>query len=135
MHAGSMPKPLSPFCHRLLDDLEPLGRVSGRGMFGSTGLFMDGLMFGLVSSDDGLYIKADDRTHQVFETAGCPPFTYHGRRGEIALSYFRLTDADTEDENALLRFARLGLEAARRQDDRKRGTGRSTPDPWRSLIL
>lgn len=110
-----MPKTLSQFCRYLLECLEPLGPVTGRTMFGGTGLFIDGLMFGLVSPDDGLYIKADDRTRWTFMKAGCTPFTYRSRGGEVAISYFRLSDAESEDEGTLLAWARLGMDAARRQ--------------------
>ncbi|MDH2327958.1 TfoX/Sxy family protein [Cereibacter sp. SYSU M97828] len=130
-----MPKPLSPFCRHLIQCLDPLGPVLGRAMFGSTGLFLNGLMFGLVSTDDGVHIKADDLTRETFTKVGCTSFTYRSRKGEVALSYFRLPDAEAEDNGALLKWAWLGLEAARRQAEDRQGTDRPASDPWRSLIL
>lgn len=129
-----MPKPPSPLCRDLIDLFEPLGVISTRRMFGCIGLFADGLMFGLVSPDEGLYIKADGETRDRFGAAGCRPFTYRGKRGEIALSYLRLPDAVIEDEAALVNWTRLGMDAARRQASHRDRAGASAPDPWRSLI-
>lgn len=130
-----MPKPLSPICHHLIEHLAPLGPVSARGMFGSTGLFCSGLMFAIVTPDEGVYIKADDQSREAFTAAGCTPFTYQSNKGEIALSYYRLPDADLESEDALLRWARSGLAAAHRRSHKRPGKSLDEADPWRSLIL
>ncbi len=125
-----MTQQLSPFCQQTLELADTLGHASARRMFGSVGLFMNGLMFGLVSPDDGLYIKTDDQTRGTFVAAGCLPFTYTSRnKGEVALSYYRLPDV--EDEDAVCDWMRLGLQAAQRQG---RKSEEPSDDPWRSLI-
>ena len=48
-------------------------------MFGGYGLYLDGLMIGVVI-DDGLYLKADEPTRAHFEAAGCAPFVYDSRQ-------------------------------------------------------
>ena len=48
--------PVSPeYLDYLLDLLAPLGPVQAKRMFGGTGLFFDGTMFGLIV-DDVLYL-------------------------------------------------------------------------------
>ncbi len=48
-------------------------------MFGATGLFSHGVMFGLVK-DDTLFLGVDDGNRPAREDAGGVPFTYrHGR--------------------------------------------------------
>ena len=44
------------FAEFLHEQLAPLGRVTMRRMFGKTGVFCDGLMFGMVT-DDTLYFR------------------------------------------------------------------------------
>jgi DNA transformation protein and related proteins len=51
------------------------GRVDVRSMFGGTGIYAEGVMFGLVV-DDVIYLKTDERTAARFEQEGCGPFTY-----------------------------------------------------------
>ena len=131
-----MPKPLSSFTRHILETFELLGRVTARGMFGCTGLFLDGVMFGLVGPDDGLYMKADDITREAFVQAGCTPFTYRKRGNvEVALSYFRLPENDCDHEDRLLHWGRLGFGAAKRQAVGKMEKGGDLSDPWRSLTL
>ena len=47
------------FAEFLREQLAPLGRVTMRRMFGKTGVFCDGVMFGMVT-DNMLYLRVDD---------------------------------------------------------------------------
>ena len=47
---------------------EGYDRVTMRRMFGKTGVFCDGLMFGMVTNDT-LYFRVDDRNRAAFEEA------------------------------------------------------------------
>jgi DNA transformation protein len=49
------------FAEFLREQLAPLGRVTMRRMFGKTGVFCNGLMFGMVTNDT-LYFRVDDTT-------------------------------------------------------------------------
>lgn len=66
--------------------LLPLGPVEARRMFGGWGLFLDDVMFALVS-DDRLYLKVDAESEGRFVAAGCDAFTYRRRDRRVALSY------------------------------------------------
>ena len=61
------------FLKKVLDDLNPLGDVTARPMFGGHGVFLDGRMFALISKDV-LYFKADDENRSDFENAGMKPY-------------------------------------------------------------
>ncbi len=88
-----------------------LGPVQARRMFGGTGLFLDGTMFALIDRSR-LYIKADDRTKADFAAAGAEPFTYRRQGKRIALSYWMAPEGSLASPDALLPWARLGVEAA-----------------------
>ena len=64
------------FAEFLREQLAPLGRVTMRRMFGKTGVFCDGLMFGMVT-DDTLYFRVDDHNRAAFKEAeSVPPLSY-----------------------------------------------------------
>ena len=51
-----------------------MGDVVAKSMFGGYGLFLDGLMFGLVARNDELFLKADDANRPEFEERGLKPY-------------------------------------------------------------
>jgi hypothetical protein len=64
------------FAEFLREQLAPLGRVTLRRMFGKTGVFCDGVMFGMVT-DNMLYLRVDDDNREAFEEArSTPPLNY-----------------------------------------------------------
>ena len=75
------------FIEFLNDALSGFGTVSVRRMFGGAGVYVDGVMFGLVA-DDTLYLKADDATRRAFEVEGQGPFVY-GSRGRATTRHWR----------------------------------------------
>ena len=56
------------FAEFLREQLAPFGRVTMRRMFGKTGVFCDGLMFGMVT-DNTLYLRVDDHNRAAFKEA------------------------------------------------------------------
>jgi DNA transformation protein len=97
----------------LLDQLQPLGDVRGRSMFGGHSLFLHGLMVGIVD-DETLYLKADDTNRPAFEKEGMRPFTYASRGKSIALSFWEAPPAVIEEPEELQRWVREASLAARR---------------------
>ena len=49
--------------------------MSVRRLFGGAGLYVDGVMFAILSKDV-IYLKADDGTRAAFEREGCATFSY-----------------------------------------------------------
>jgi DNA transformation protein len=75
------------FAEFLRERLAPLGRVTMRRMFGKTGVFCDGVMFGMVT-DDTLYFRVDDHNRAAFKEAeSFPPLNYAKKGHTIDLSF------------------------------------------------
>jgi len=106
------------FIAYLTELLEPLGPVAARRMFGGAGLFLDGLMFGLIA-EDVLYLKVDDENHGAFEEAGMEPFRYQKKDRLVALSYFEVPPEALEDGDELCHWSRDAWAAERRADGKK----------------
>lgn len=113
------------FVEFLIEQLAPMGPVSGRAMFGGWGLYFEGRMFCLVA-DDVAYFKADGENKQIFEIAGCCPFVYEGKGKSVAMSYYQPPADAVDDSEELCRWARLGVEAAARAAVRTPKSARKT---------
>jgi DNA transformation protein len=102
------------FAEFLREQLAPLGRVAMRRMFGKTGVFCNGLMFGMVTNDT-LYFRVDDHNQAVFKEAeSFPPLNYEKKGRTIDLSFWRAPERLLDEPDELVTWARAALEAARR---------------------
>ncbi|MBM3648990.1 MAG: TfoX/Sxy family protein [Alphaproteobacteria bacterium] len=102
------------FAEFLRDQLEPLGRITVRRMFGKAGVFCDGLMLGIVS-DDTLYFRVDAQNRDFFrEAADAPPLNYAKGGRVIDLAFWRAPERLLDEPDELLAWARAALAAARR---------------------
>ncbi len=103
-------------------------------MFGGWGLFLDGVMFGLIARER-LYFKVDAETEPRFAAAGAEAFTYLRQGKRVALSYWEAPlDAPggaAWGAGALLPWAELGLEAARRARAKRRNKARRQTGRYR----
>ncbi|MFO1068926.1 MAG: TfoX/Sxy family protein [Geminicoccaceae bacterium] len=97
----------------VVEQLEPLGGVRARRMFGGWGLMRGERMFGLIAGDR-LYFKVDPVTRPQFEAAGCEPFVYGAKTRTVALPYLEAPAESLDDAEAMLAWARLAVEAAQR---------------------
>ncbi len=107
------------FADDVVGRLLPFGPVAARRMFGGFGVFLDGVMFGLIGWNT-LHFKADDGNRGDFERAGMTPFTYRGKTKPISLSYWRVPDEVFDDPERLAEWAGHALAAARRAKDAKK---------------
>ena len=102
------------FSELLREQLAPLGHVTLRRMFGKTGVFCDGLMFGMVT-ENTLYFRVDDRNRTaVKEAAAFPPLNYKKQGATIDLSFWRVPERLFDEPDELLTWARAALAAAGR---------------------
>ena len=102
------------FAEFLREQLAPIGRVTMRRMFGKTGVFCNGLMFGMVT-DDTLYVRVDELNKAVFKEAETsPPLNYEKRGQTIDLAFWRVPDRLLDESDELVTWARAALAAARR---------------------
>ena len=57
----------------VLDQLEELGEITSRSMFGGVGLYRAGVFFGIMAADV-LYLKVDATNQPDYERAGSSAF-------------------------------------------------------------
>ena len=102
------------FAEFLREQLSPLGRLTMRRMFGKTGVFCDGLMFGMIT-EDTLYVRVDDHNKAVFKEAeAAPPLNYEKKGRTIDLSFWRVPERLLDEPDELILWARAALGAAGR---------------------
>jgi DNA transformation protein len=102
------------FAEFLCEQLAPLGRVTMRRMFGKTGVFCNGLMFGMVTND-ALYFRVDGHNREVFKEAGSvPPLNYDKQGITIDLAFWCAPDRLLDEPDELVTWARAALAAAGR---------------------
>lgn len=104
----------------LRDLFEPLGPMSARAMFGGYGLYLDGLIFGVII-DEALYLKTDGQSRARFEAAGCQPCIYHMKGKALPMSYWSVPEEAMDSPQAMQPWAQLAIEAARRSQAKRRG--------------
>ena len=102
------------FADFLRDQLAPLGRITTRRMFGKTGVFCNGLMFGMVT-ENTLYLRVDDENRAAFKEAEAfPPLNYEKQGATIDLSFWRTPERLFDEPDELITWAQDALAAARR---------------------
>lgn len=101
------------------EQLEALGSVRIRAMFGGAGVYFDDLMFGLIAGET-LYFKVDDQNRAAFEEEGQEPFMYQpppkdGQvRNAISMSYYEVPERLYDDPDEMVIWARDAVSAAMR---------------------
>lgn len=110
------------FLTYVLDQLSGMGEVSFRRMFGGAGVYLRGLMFGLVA-EDVLYFRADEANRGDYEAQGCGPFKPFEDRREV-MPYYEVPIDVLEDREAAARWGEKALAAAQRGKKKKKGSGK-----------
>jgi DNA transformation protein len=95
-----------------------LGPVQIKRMFGGAGVYVDGLMFGLLA-DNTIHIKAnDDAMKADLRAEGSGPFVWSPQNGprkgeQIDLGYWRLPEAALDDPDEAVKWGRRALALAK----------------------
>jgi len=97
---------------------EPFGAVTVKRMFGGHGVYAEGLFFAVESGGE-VFLKVDAQSQPDFSTAGSSPFIYVAKGKPMTTSYWRLPAIAHDEADELIRWAALGLEAARRAAEAK----------------
>lgn len=100
----------------VIDQLEAVGPVQARRMFGGAGLYLDGLFFALIA-DDVLYFKVDDSNRSDYEDAGMGPFRPFPDKPNI-MQYYEVPIEVLENRDTLRDWAQKILDVAGRKADR-----------------
>lgn len=121
---------IDPFAAHCVELLAPLGAAEARRMFGGYGLYVDGLMIGLIAAEQ-LYFKADELSRPRWQSASGRPFVYHRDKDGVAASttmgYWTPPEEAIESPASMLPWARLALEAALRARAAKAAKTASRP--------
>jgi DNA transformation protein len=102
------------FVAYLLELFAPGGHATARRMFGGYGLYVDGLICGLVA-DGRVYLKTDAQTQDAFTAAGCAPFVYEGMTQPIEMSYWTVPESALESAEDMAPWLKRALDAAGRK--------------------
>ena len=106
--------PHADFIAYLHELLEPVGKVSARAMFGGWGVYVDGIIIGIVV-EGRLYLKADALSEPRFIATGNAPFMYPSPKGPMAMSYWSVPEDALDSSEAMGPWAKLAMEAATRK--------------------
>ena len=107
------------FTNYIVELMQCIGPVNAKPMFGGYGIFLDGLMFALIS-DGLLYLKADTENKGSFIKNNLTTFTYMKKGKECHLSYFQSPEDALEDTNIMYSWAKPSYAAALRAAAKKR---------------
>ena len=99
------------FLQYVLEQLERLGGVTPRRMFGAVGLYRDGVFFALID-DDTLYFKVDDTTRADYESRGMQPFRPYKDKPEVSMTYYTVPVEALDDAEELVNWARRSVAIA-----------------------
>ena len=96
----------------VLEQLQVIGPVVAKAMFGGVGLYREGFFFGLMD-DDSLYFKVDESNRGDFEQAGARPFQPFGEQS-YSMQYYEVPADVLEDRALLSAWAKKALATARK---------------------
>ena len=97
----------------VLDQLEEVGDVTPRSMFGGVGLYHRGVFFGIMARDT-LYLKVDDQNRSDYDSAGMKPFRPYAHRSGT-MEYYAVPVNVLESASELAAWARQSIAVAERK--------------------
>lgn len=100
----------------VVDQLEQLGCVTIRKMFGGAGIYYDGLIFGLLA-DDVLYFKVNDSNKTDYEQAGMESFQPFPAK-PMVMPYYEVPVEIIENKQRLSAWARKALLASKNKSSK-----------------
>ena len=95
----------------ITDLMQTIGPVTAKRMFGGHGIFLEGLMFGIVV-DDVLYFKADRDTKNLYSKRGLEAFKYCKQGKEITLSYYQAPEEVFDNIDDMKFWANMAYDTA-----------------------
>ena len=84
------------FVEFVIEQLEQLGPITTKRMFGGVGLYAGDLFFALVAKDV-LYLKTDEAMRRTMKQAGARPFEPYPGRGRGKTQYYSVPVSMLED--------------------------------------
>ncbi len=88
-----------------------------RSMFGGLGIFVDGVMIAVGTSDGDVALKADEITIPEFKAAGATEWLYTKKSGQtVGMGYWFVPDGVADDADEFRLWATAAIEVAFRAD-------------------
>jgi DNA transformation protein len=112
-------KPEKEFVNYIVELTQTIGPVHAKAMFGGHGLFLEGLMFGLIA-DNELFFKADDTTIKAFADKDLEAFTYGKKGKEFRMSYYQCPEEALESAEEMNIWANMAYTVALNAAAKKR---------------
>ena len=95
----------------ILEQLEGLGRLRSRRMFGGVGLYSGELFFGIID-DDTVFFKSDASNSADYIARSMPRFMPFPERPEAVMAYYQVPADIIEDAESLVAWARKSVAVA-----------------------
>jgi DNA transformation protein and related proteins len=110
----------------ILEQLEGLGNLRSRRMFGGVGLYCGELFFGLID-DDTLFFKSDSTNSAEYIARKMPRFMPFPDRPEAVMAYYQVPADIIEDAESLTAWARKSVAVALNSRAAKSKPARRSP--------
>lgn len=94
----------------VIDQLEDLGPVRSKRMFGGAGLYFEDFFFAIIA-DDLLYFKVDDSNRTDYETEGMGPFKPFPDKKNV-MQYYEVPIDVLENKETLRDWAEKAVRVA-----------------------
>ena len=104
----------------IVDLLQFFGPVESKSLFGGFGVFLEGLMFGLIAGNE-LYLKVDGQNRQDYKDLGLQAFSFRKNGKQFKMSYYQTPQEAMEDAELLSVWASNAYGAAMRAAAKKGG--------------
>ncbi|MEA3226276.1 MAG: TfoX/Sxy family protein [Planctomycetota bacterium] len=100
----------------VIDQLECMGPVHPRRMFGGAGLYFEGLFFAVVA-DDILYFKVDDSNRSDYEAESMEAFRPFSDKSMV-MGYYQVPIDVLESKETLKDWSEKALRVAEKKADK-----------------
>lgn len=108
------------FREHVRDLFSGLGPVDVRRMFGGAGVYVGDACFALIV-DEVIFMRGDTDLGPAYEAAGSEQWIYvGGKRGPVAMPYWRLPESALDDPEEAVAWARRSLVPAENAAAEKR---------------
>ncbi len=95
----------------VLEQLQGLGNVISRRMFGGVGVYQDDRFFAIIM-DDSLYFKVNDANRSDYVARGMGRFRPYPNKPHLSMTYYELPADVLEDTDECVAWARRSLASA-----------------------
>jgi DNA transformation protein len=96
------------FIEFVIEQLDPVGPITPKRMFGGVGLYAGDVFFGLIAGDV-LYLKTDETVRAVMKKAGAKPFQPYPGQGRGKTQYYSVPVSVLEDSDTLAAWTKRSI--------------------------